>query len=232
MGKIVWQGIGESAKGMNAMTEEQRCQTPEIRFWSKVDKTPGLGPDGDCWLWRGGVSTSGYGHFGVGYRQYSAHRFSFYLSHQDLPVEMCVCHRCDVKICVNPHHLFLGSLADNNRDMAIKGRQAAGDRHPSRTRPECLARGDRSGARTHPERKARGEQTNSAKLTVVEVLELRRVRQEVGMSYARLAARFGISQTQARRVAQRQSWAHIQRDGAIGEERTFPRSADPRKSKG
>jgi hypothetical protein len=35
-----------------------------------------------------------------------------------------VLHRCDVKACVRPDHLFLGNQSDNLSDAALKGRLA------------------------------------------------------------------------------------------------------------
>lgn len=44
---------------------------------------------------------------------------------------MSVCHKCDTPPCVNDDHLFLGTVKDNTEDMCAKGRQAAGESHPS-----------------------------------------------------------------------------------------------------
>lgn len=86
-----------------------------------------------CWLWTAHRAKNGYGVMTVGKRPHAApmgaHRISWTLHHGPIPDGMLVCHRCDVKHCVNPDHLFLGTAADNLRDMVEKGRSARGVKH-------------------------------------------------------------------------------------------------------
>jgi hypothetical protein len=91
---------------------------------------------------------------------------------------MFVCHRCDNPPCVNPAHLFLGTAADNNRDRHAKGRSKNLDR----------------GAR-HPK----------AKLTELQVAELRRLRLR-GWIQADLAVRFGISRGNISKIVNGRSY--------------------------
>lgn len=99
------------------------------RFWSKVDKTPGYGPWGDCWRWTAGLSNKhgGYGRVALrrGKKQYQlgAHIISYVLAGNELPDGLNVLHDCDRRDCVNPAHLTHGSHAKNTADMVIKGRQ-------------------------------------------------------------------------------------------------------------
>ena len=102
--------------------------TPEERFWSRVDKT------GECWLWQGCVNGRGYGTFAVdGKRRVMAHRYSLELSGITIPPGEFACHRCDVRACVNPAHLFVGSCLENWRDMVAKGRAVVFSAGPSET---------------------------------------------------------------------------------------------------
>src|SRR5262245_58279388 len=77
-----------------------------------------------CWLWDGSYSGGGYGTFYVGGRlkQMPAHRFSYEVHKGPIPEGLFVCHHCDVRECVNPDHLFVGTQSDNIQDMLIKKR--------------------------------------------------------------------------------------------------------------
>ena len=78
-----------------------------------------------CWIWTA-TSDKRYGSFYTGDpdqpKMERAHRVSYKLYKGNIPEGILVCHECDVTLCVNPDHLFLGTHTDNMRDMANKGR--------------------------------------------------------------------------------------------------------------
>ena len=87
------------------------------RYWSKVKKT-----DDGCWEWVGSRQQRGDGNLRAAGRDYLAHRVSWEIAHGPIPAGMLICHHCDNPPCVRPDHLFLGTQADNIRDMFNKGR--------------------------------------------------------------------------------------------------------------
>lgn len=162
----------------------------EIRFWRRVDKSA------DCWVWTGCVDNRGYGQISTGKtgKHIKTHRLAWELENGSIPEGLCVCHKCDNPPCVRPDHLFLGSKADNNRDMKRKGRQAFGDRAPSRR---------------NPERYPRGTGHHYAKLNESIVRDIRsRYRQGQATEFA-LAHEYGVSVGCVSGIVNRKSWKHI-----------------------
>ena len=107
----------------------------EKRFWRHVSKTD------TCWIWNGQINQNGYGIIA----NKKAHRVSWEIHNGSIPLDMRVLHKCDIRKCVNPDHLRLGTQQDNINDMFSKGRA----------------------------NKAKGQRVGGCKLTEEKVIEIR-----------------------------------------------------------
>lgn len=125
---------------------------------SKIEKVPNSG----CWIWTGAIGGKGYGQIGWMGKVELAHRVVYELYKGSIPSDYCVLHRCDVRCCVNPEHLFLGTKRDNTRDALKKGkfRERGGGTKPKNIDKERIT-----------ELRNRG-------------LSLRAIAQELGCSYS------------------------------------------------
>ena len=113
------------------LPHEEIIEDLKERFWKKVEDVSFF-TDEDCWLWIGGTDTNGYGQIHFRREMRMAHRISWWIYKDycqsnllDTP-EICVLHKCDSPLCINPNHLFLGTRADNNKDKMEKGRATNG----------------------------------------------------------------------------------------------------------
>jgi hypothetical protein len=136
-----------------------------------------------CWVWKGRTDRHGYGRIRTGGGQGKsmlAHRASWEIHNsQKIPDGLCVCHSCDQRNCVNPSHLFLGSNHDNIADRDSKKRQIRGTSH------------------------------HKAKLTSVQVIEIRKLFHSGRATKAELSRMYGISDTSIHLIIIRKNWRHI-----------------------
>jgi hypothetical protein len=137
--------------------------------------------DRGCWLWQGGVSGSGYGRFTRRSFRRDVHRLMWELTHGPIPEGLCVLHRCDVRLCMNPDHLFLGTKGDNARDCAAKGRTV------NRT----------------------GENHHRRALTAAQVATIRARYTGARGQQAALAREYGVKRSTIGAIIRRVSWSHL-----------------------
>ena len=150
--------------------------SPDV-FWSKVTKL-----DSGCWIWENSKTQDGYGVFREGGRNgkhVRAHRRAVELTKGPIPDGMAVCHSCDNPPCCNPDHLFIATIADNNKDRSAKGRTY---RHIGQDNP-------------------------MSKLTDKQREELRNMRRK-GVSYRKIAKAFGISQPCAHEICNGKDYSY------------------------
>lgn len=101
------------------------------RLMERVIPVPWSG----CWLWTGGLYSRGYGMaFLPGGKPITAHRAMLIAQGIPLKLDDVVRHTCDVRCCVNPDHLLVGTQADNMDDMNRRGRHVGANKIPAKYR--------------------------------------------------------------------------------------------------
>lgn len=150
-------------------------------FFFRISKIP-MGYESRCWIWNGKPNSVGYGIISWGGRngkRMYAHRFSWMKYKGQIPDGLWVLHKCDIRNCVNPRHLFLGTAQDNTDDMFKKGRNRA----------------------------PRGEACGKSKVSEDQVLEIRKMSLS-GNSISSISKLFGLSYNAIDYIIHGESWRH------------------------
>lgn len=146
-------------------------------FWDKVEK------GSNCWIRMGAKTRNGYNVLRWNKKQEYAHRVSWMIHFGEIPIGLCICHKCDIPNCVNPEHLFLGTQMDNLRDMVKKGRGGyhglPGEKHPD------------------------------AKLKEKDVLFIRQFYRKGEITQQKIAEQFGITQQTVSKAISGFTWGSI-----------------------
>lgn len=159
----------------------QEFRTTAEAFWEKVKI---LSSD-ECWLWQGRVNEDGYGTATYLGKPYKSHRLSWILTNGEIDEESIqVLHRCDNPPCCNFHHLFLGTHADNMKDMARKGRGT----------------------------KRCGEDVHLSKLKEEDIFTILELHEAQEMTQTAIAQLYNVSQPAIGYIVRGETWKHIKQE--------------------
>jgi hypothetical protein len=147
-------------------------------FYTKFQKV-----SSGCWEWIAGLNNKGYGLYYINQEKIYAHRYSYIIHKGVIPEKMCVLHKCDNTICINPSHLWLGTQSENMKDAAKKGRM------------------DKI-------KKNKGEDVKNSVLTNEKVKEIK-IKLKNGEIGVKLAKEYGVTKTTIYQIKHGKWWKHI-----------------------
>jgi len=157
----------------------------KISVAKRLQKYSARNHDTGCLEWHGYKDVYGYGILLVSNdgvkKNKKAHRLSYEQAYGNIGEGKFVCHKCDVRNCIEPLHLFLGTAADNNKDMMNKGRY-------------------KPGGKPHF-----GESNPKAKLTKLQVDGIR-ILCKFGISGRSIAKSLYVSASTIQRIASGKNW--------------------------
>lgn len=136
--------------------------------------------DSGCWEWSGYLNKKGYGVLSVDNNPKSAHTASYESFVGTIPEGLCVCHACDNRSCINPSHLFLGTVEDNNKDRDDKNRAA------------------------------KGESSGQSVLTEKQVIKIKKLLAKGEHTNAEIGEKFGVSGWAISRIKCGKNWKHVE----------------------
>jgi len=152
-------------------------KTIQEQLWNRVEID-----SNDCWNFIG-CKNRGYGRLGYKGKLIYAHRLAWILTNGEIPVDMCVLHRCDNPACIFPNHLFLGTYKDNMQDMISKNRQ----------RYSFIS----------------GHPSFNTKLDQGQVKEIRGLYDSGDISQYKLAKLYGVTKSCIQKIISKNSWRNI-----------------------
>lgn len=189
----------------------------DLEIPERVKKYINLDESG-CWLWTGAKTKRGYGGFLRGKQgkqtYYYAHRFMYELANGPITNGLFCCHHCDVRNCVNPDHMFLGTTQDNTRDMIAKGRYK--HPHPMSEETKDAIRADYASNRYNQNQIRKKYHTSDSRIKeIIEgypgswyiykyqpefIREIKELYRDNNFTYNEIASMYGLSFNMVRRI--------------------------------
>lgn len=151
--------------------------TDEERFFDKISLDI---PASSCWIWQAQKDKDGYGRFHYKGKSQSASRVAYQLFVGSIPSGLFVLHICDVRACVKPNHLYLGTQADNIRDRDERAKRRNWN--------------------------IRGEKHGRAKLTKDQVIEIKKNNSDSDIV---LGSQYGVTRSAIYHIRRGYNWKHI-----------------------